>query len=184
MLEQSRCSDRTCTMQTVTQAEKIESGRIRQLFEYWQSKRRNGLLPRRADIDPCEIRQLVPYLLLVDIERDPFRVRYRLVGTKVVETTGFEFTGRYLDEIVLPDDEGPYLESYQLCSDRGVPVLARIKWHLDAETTREYDAFFLPLSDDGRRVNKVLAMECYDNVQRDFTFVAPPHFHPVPRRRG
>ena len=170
-------------MKTITDANEIESSRIRQLFDYWQSKRRDGQPPRRADIDPAEIPQLMPYLLLVDIETDPFRVRYRLVGTKIVDATGFEFTGRYLDEIVLPDDEGPYLESYQLCSERGVPVLARIKWRLDADTTGEYDACFLPLSEDGRRVDKVLSMECYDTIQRDFDFVAPSRFHPKPRRR-
>lgn len=170
-------------MKTITSADEIDSSRIRQLFEYWQSKRQGAALPRRADIDPTQIPQLMPYVLLVDIEQNPFRVRYRLVGTKVVESTGFEFTGRYLDEIVLPDDEGPFLESYQLCCDTGMPVLARIKWHLDADTTGEYDACFLPLSDDGSRVDKVLAMECYDSVQRDFKFVAPSRFHPTPRRR-
>jgi hypothetical protein len=170
-------------MRTITSTDQIESSRIRELYDYWRSKCRDARLPRRADIDPADIPQLMPYLLMVDIEQDPYRVRYRLVGTKIVEATGFEFTGRYLDEIVLPDDEGPYLESYRLCSDSGKPVLARIKWHLDADTTGEYDVCFLPLSDDGRRVNKVLSMECYDTIQRDFNFVAPSHFHPTPRRR-
>src|SRR3546814_7377207 len=59
----------------------------------------------------------MPYVLIADIEHAPFRVRFRLVGTKVVEATGFEFTGKYLDEITLPDDEGPVLESYQLASE-------------------------------------------------------------------
>lgn len=183
MLSWPQRRGRAREMQIVTQAGQIESSRIRQLFQYWQSKRRGALLPRRADIDPTEIPQLMPYVLLVDVEQNPFRVRYRLVGTKVVEATGFEFTGRYLDEIVLPDDEGPYLESYQLCCTAGMPVLARIKWHLDVDTTGEYDACFLPLSDDGSLVNRVLSIECYDTIQRDFNFVAPSRFHPTPRRR-
>ena len=166
-------------MRKITQADQIESPRLRQLFEYWQSKRRGGRLPRRADIDPTEIPQLMPNLLLVDIEHDPFRVRYRLVGTQIVEATGFEFTGKYLDEIVLPDDEGPFLESYQLAAESKGAVLARIKWRLDAETTGEYDACFLPLSEDGGAVDKVLAMECYETLQRDFTLLTS---RPLPGR--
>src|SRR3546814_19033011 len=108
----------------------------------------------------------MPNILIADIEQDPFRVRFRLVGTKVVEATGFEFTGKYLDEITLPDDEGPFLESYQLASESKSAVLARIQWRLDADTIGEYDACFLPLSEDGDVVDKVLCMECYDNVAR------------------
>lgn len=157
-------------MQKITRADQIRSGAIRQLFEYWQSKCRDGRPPRRADIEPTEIPKLMPSVLIVDIERDPFRVRYRLVGTRIVDATGFEFTGRYLDEISLPDDEGPVLESYELCSESKVPVLSRMTWHLDEDTVGEYDACFLPLSDDGETVNKVLSMECYDDVERAFTF--------------
>lgn len=157
------------TMQKITRSDQIESARIRELFVYWQDKRRGDLLPRRADIDPVEIPRLMPYVLIADIEHAPFRVRFRLVGTKVVEATGFEFTGKYLDEITLPDDEGPVLESYQLASESKCAVLTRMKWHLDANTIGEYDACFLPLSENGRTVDKALGMECYENVERNFT---------------
>src|SRR3546814_1650517 len=79
------------------------------------------------------------------------------------------FTGKYLDEITLPDDEGPVLESYQLVSESKCAVLTRMKWHLDANTIGEYDACFLPLSENGRTVDKALGMECYENVERNFT---------------
>jgi hypothetical protein len=159
------------TMQKIEQVDQIESSQIRQLFLYWQGKCRDGRIPRRADIDPAEIPRLVPNILIVDVEYNPFRVRYRLVGTKVVQATGFEITGRYLDEIVLADDEGPFLESYQTACTTKAPILTRIKWHLDAETTGEYDACFLPLSEDGETVNKVLSMECYESIEREFTFL-------------
>lgn len=159
-------------MQKIEQAEQIESRLIRQLFVYWQSKcGAGGRIPRRADIDPAEIPRLIPNSLIVDVEYNPFRVRYRLVGTKVVQATGFEITGKYLDEIVLADDEGPFLESYQTACMTKAPILTRIKWHLDAETTGEYDACFLPLSDDGETVNKVLSMECYESIERAFSFL-------------
>lgn len=170
-------------MQKITRAEQIESSLIRQLFIYWQSKCRDGTIPRRADIDPSEIPKLMPSLLIVDIEQNPFRVRYRLVGTRIVEATGFEFTGKYLDEIILADDEGPFLESYQAACESKTPVLSRIKWHLDDETTGEYDACFLPLSDDGKTVNKVISIECYESIERDFTFFGGHRFVPTAKKR-
>src|SRR3546814_5143009 len=124
----------------------------------------------------------MPNILIADIEQAPFRVRYRLVGTKVVEATGFEFTGKYLDEITLPDDEGPFLESYRLASESKSAVLARIQWRLDPDTIGEYDACFLPLSDDGEVVDKVLCIECYDNVEREFTLAGPGR-RPSDRKR-
>lgn len=159
-------------MQTITDADQIDSALIRQLYLYWQSKCRDGAIPRRADIDPVEIPKLVPNMLITDIEQHPFRVKYRLVGTKVVEMTGFEFTGKYLDEIVLADDEGPFLECYQTACASRLPVQARIKWHLADDTVGEYDICILPLSDDGVTVNKAVAIECYENVGRDYLFLS------------
>ena len=169
-------------MQKIEDAEQIESRLIRQLFVYWQSKCRDGRIPRRADIDPAEIIRLVPNILIVDVEYNPFRVRFRLAGTKVVQATGFEITGKYLDEIVLADDEGPFLESYQFACATKSPVLARIKWHLDAETTGEYDACFLPLSEDGETVNKVLSMECYESIEREFSIFGRNRYHCAQKR--
>jgi hypothetical protein len=157
-------------MQCITDPEQVESTAIRKLFEYWRSKCAGRDMPRRADIDPVEIPTLMPNLLVADIEYDPFRVRYRLVGTRVVEMTGYEFTGRYLDEIALPNDEGPFQECYQLACESRSPVMSRIKWHLAPNTTEEYDICILPLSDDGRRVNMALAIECYATVKRDYIF--------------
>lgn len=157
-------------MQCITEADQIESDAIRQLYLYWRSKCVGGRLPRRADIDPVDIPNLMPNLIIADIEHDPFRVRYRLAGTKVVQMTGYEFTGKYLDEMALPHDEGPFLECYQTASETRLPVLARIKWHLAEDTTDEYDICILPLSDDGETVNMALAMECYATVRRAYKF--------------
>jgi len=58
--------------------ENIDIGRLR---EYWESLN-NGMPPERNLIDPESITELLPYMLLVDFESEPFRVRYRLTGNK------------------------------------------------------------------------------------------------------
>jgi hypothetical protein len=174
---------RVAMMQKIEREDQIDSALVRRLFVYWRSKCRDGRIPRRADIDPAEIPALTPNILIVDIEQEPFRVRYRLVGTKIVEATGFEFTGKYLDEIILPDDEGPFLESYRAACELKSPILSRIKWRLEDGITGEYDACFMPLSDDGETVNKVIALECYESIERDFDFFGSRSFLRTHRRR-
>ena len=49
-------------------------------------------MPSRRDLDPCEIPQLLPYLILVDVFSDPPDFRYRLIGTQIVAQSRRDFT--------------------------------------------------------------------------------------------
>src|SRR5262245_3741221 len=61
------------------------------LHAWWTNNRGNQDLPDRDALDPNDLKPVLPNLLISDAEHDPFRVRYRLVGTMVVEVTGFNF---------------------------------------------------------------------------------------------
>jgi hypothetical protein len=50
-------------------------------------------MPAPSDIDPTEIRPLLPSLIIADYVGTPARVRYRLVGTQQVYYNGLDFTG-------------------------------------------------------------------------------------------
>ena len=77
----------------------VRSPIIREMLAYWESKRVDGRLPRPADIDPTEIPRLIATIVICDLETNPFRVRYRLAGTRQVHILGNELTGRYVDEM-------------------------------------------------------------------------------------
>ncbi|MEO3433019.1 PAS domain-containing protein [Inquilinus sp. CAU 1745] len=144
----------------------VKSAKIRRLSDYWNGLRGDRPAPRRDEIDPSEIGSLLPYIMITQLERDPFRVRFRLVGTKVVEITGFEFTGRYLDQIALPEDEGEFEACYRMAAEKRAPVFSRPVWHVDQWTALSYDFAVFPLSDDGATIDKALSIECYDEVER------------------
>src|SRR3546814_12120525 len=72
----------------------------RRLFEYWQGELRDGVPPQRTEVDPSAIKDILPFVLLGDIEPAPFRVLFRLVGTAIAEFSRQDFSGRYLDELV------------------------------------------------------------------------------------
>jgi hypothetical protein len=135
----------------------ITSPRIRRLIAYWNSKRHGGALPRREDIDPGEIRDLLPNIVLVDIEQ-PFRVRYRLVGTRVADFNRIDFTGRYLDELHW-DGQGRYSRAYHLASTGREPVFGFDSWPLARDHTGRSEIVLLPLSGDGKRVDRCISLE-------------------------
>src|SRR5262245_17296496 len=89
--------------------DEMPSSRIYRLHDYWVSKRHNGHIPRPADVDRDEIRLLVPYIVFVDIEHDPFRVFYRDCG-KQIETLDFPLGGKYLDDV--PEGTPPWKDDY------------------------------------------------------------------------
>lgn len=79
--------------------EAVTSTRLVKFHDYWRSKMEAGRLPRREDMDLAELKHLLQYLVVAELETSPFRVFYRLSGTKIA-THDQELTGKYLDEVV------------------------------------------------------------------------------------
>src|SRR5260370_36282844 len=77
----------------------ITDRRLRQWNDYWRCKAAGRAMPRRADIDPTEIPNLLPDVMLVDVLPQG-RYRYRLIGTENALAQGMNATGRYLDEVL------------------------------------------------------------------------------------
>lgn len=146
--------------------EQITSLRIRRLHAYWSGLRISDRLPRRTEIAPDQIKDLLPNLMIVDVEHAPLRFRYRLVGTKVVEYNGVEFTGRYLGEIGWPE-EAELLASYVGVVENRSPVYGSLSWGLVGGGTGRCEFARLPLSDNGDVVTQILAMEDYDFPRLD-----------------
>src|SRR2546430_14591468 len=112
--------------------------KITALADYWHSLG-DGLAPERHLLDPKSIQHLLPYLLLVEFEDEPFRVRYRLTGTKVDEMTGINITGRYLDEFaqgVYRDPVEGIQRCYRACRETGQPVIDTYHWPNDPDLAR------------------------------------------------
>src|ERR1044072_3402441 len=75
---------------------------LRRALAYWQRKCGERHMPRRADIDPIEIPELLPFIRLVDVVA-PGQYRYRVVGTEVEQMHGgLKFNGRFVHEALPP----------------------------------------------------------------------------------
>ncbi len=139
---------------------KSKSERVLALDTWWREKAGGRIVPDRADLDPAEIPHLLPYLLISEIVH-PFRIRYRLLGTEVVQITGMDFTGSYLDELIPPGEEEAWMANYHLCFSSAHPVygLSTVKTlHGDSFS---YEFGIWPLTKNGPQISQFIAIEDY-----------------------
>jgi hypothetical protein len=140
-----------------TASDMITSTRIPQLVTYWRSCSVAGRVPLRGDIDPGAIKDLLPNIVLTEIDA-AFRVRYRLVGTRVVEFNKLDFTGAYLDAMRWDVTER-YSRAYRRVSETGLPHYGVDSWPLARSMHGRSEVVMLPLTTDGSRVDRCLSME-------------------------
>jgi PAS domain len=138
-----------------------EEQRLAAIYLYWAGKRRGRTMPSRADIDPLELRSYLPQLVLLDVEGDPPRFRYRLVGTEVTRVrrglSNSDPTGRFVDEVTHHQGTGAVLAHYRR-------VVAERKPSTDAGTYPpsperpwlRFSRLVMPLSRDDVTVNMLL----------------------------
>ncbi len=142
--------------------------KLQRLHRYWVSIHPDTQrLPGRQNFDPVEIRDLLPNVWLLDVQRKPFRLKYRLMGTRVVEWIGKDYTGRWLDEVHphipdLADDQGAVgkaLPRFKTVVEQGVVDWRRGKpsLFLAHKDFVEIERALLPLASDGHDVDVLLA---------------------------
>lgn len=145
----------------------IGSELIQQFHRHWLQMCSRGGVPSRDDIDPCNFKRVLPNVILVDVERDPFRVRYRLCGTRVTEFCG-NLTGCYLDEIESNDlwSAATYLQQYQIVATEVRPVFS-FDWMVGQFGARHpFHVGIWPLARDRRTVDMCIAVEDYLQLKR------------------
>jgi hypothetical protein len=143
--------------------QQITSPAVRDFARYWQSKTTDAAPPRRSAIDPLEIPHLLPFLVIVQIEALPLRVRYRLVGTRVAESHGADFTNRYLDECGFLIEEF-LTDCYRRVAEERAPHYMyfewmRTDWAHDRGRIGACESGFFPLSSDGVAADMAITIE-------------------------
>lgn len=149
-------------MQTWTDPNLCKSELVRRLHAWWSSTRGASGLPDRADFDVFEHKPLLQNLMLSEVEAEPFRIRYRLVGTRIVRNIGVEFTGRYLDDLIGPDHKIPWMDYYRAAYDDRRPLMGELTEPTLTGNTFSYEFGIFPLSADrGNAVQQFIALEDY-----------------------
>lgn len=130
---------------------------LRSVHAYWDGKRQGRRMPARADLDPAEIKPLLPHLLLMDVLRDgspdwPLDFRYRLIGTFVDANMSARYTGIRMSALPHQRPPGRLWESLAAVVAAREPRVNRVPYigpHRDFLSVVD---IVLPLSDDDETV--------------------------------
>lgn len=136
---------------------------LRPLLSYWQDKRADRQLPARADIDPIDIPRLLPHIGLIDVEHDPRRFHYRLVGSYMVTLFGVSYQGTYLDA----SKHGRYrdflADLYGTAVDAREPVLSEAVFDYGVDRLVTIRRLILPMAETPTApVNMLLFANAFD----------------------
>lgn len=120
---------------------------LKRFFAYWRAKAGQREMPVRADLDPLEFPYALGHMILVEVERNPQRFRFRLYGTALVNYfRDGDYTGKYADEL-LPPDYAPFVvEAYRTAVAGRVPRHMRRELLMNGQELT-YEVLTLPLAD-------------------------------------
>jgi hypothetical protein len=129
---------------------------LRSLFDYWSGRRNGACLPARRDIDPLDIPELLPHLMLIDVEPSA-ELRFRLVGTALVRHLGRDTTGLAVSEGYFGTEWEKIQEDYRYVIAKRRPCLRHNQGVGRDRRTFDYQRLLLPLAADGAEVDMILA---------------------------
>jgi len=133
--------------------------KVRQIHDYWRSIHPAAGLPGRQHLDPVDIPSLLPNIGLIDAPGPQGDFTFRLMGTKLVDFYGADFTGKsFVGAYVKATESMAYNDLRATVADhlprwrRGQAMFVR---------NREYviiERIYLPFASDGATVTMVLAL--------------------------
>lgn len=145
----------------------IGDPRLRRALAYWASRRpADGRLPGRADIDPLDIPDLLPFVELSDVLDGGADFRFRLVGSHLVDTDGLNPTGMLHSRFFAHPPYRAYQAAlYGWVVANGRPLYSRSRIPTDLLGFHVLsERIYMPLAADGRAVDMILNVQVCEGV--------------------
>lgn len=136
---------------------------LKTLLQYWESKRGGRLIPLRVDIKPSDIKPLLPDVMIWNAV-EPFTIR--LVGDHIAAFVGVNNTGKSAIEGMTPDAAKSMIGVLNTVIAAKAPRFRAGKaFWVPEKAYRDFEACFLPLSDDGNNVDTILSGIKFDGAK-------------------
>jgi hypothetical protein len=143
--------------------------RLGRLFSYWRSiAPPEADIPGRQHFDPIQVPDILPLIWLLDIQHNPLRFKYRLVGAEREWALGLNPVGFWLDEIHPDFMAHPYYCDYVDLATGGHPSFRH--GFPEFQTRRRsglQQRLLLPLARDGVCVDMLLGATVYRDLQNN-----------------
>lgn len=125
-------------IEAIADTGRVADPNVRQFLDLWFAEAGAGHQPGKDFFDPLRLRFLLGSLSLLDVEKEPLRFRYRVVGTDIVQRLGHELTGKLLDDHPNQTFRPLLIQGCRVVYHTGKPVYGKIDtralgldWHLE-----------------------------------------------------
>ncbi len=147
---------------TLSFRDRIAHPTLQVLYDYWLRRRGAAGTMLRADFDPIDLPQVLRHLILAEVGDGGRAIRYRVVGTEVVDAHGLDYTGKTVEELTSGTTLDFARALYGTVVTQAVPVYSegRFRW-----ADKEFNwtkRLHLPMSRDGSAVDLVLAGQVFE----------------------
>jgi hypothetical protein len=129
---------------------------LRALLKYWKSLKHGDRLPRHAEFDVLAIPSVLGFLMMLDVVDDGDDFHYRVYGTWIAQSTGFDMTGKRLSSVPTVTSLAAYfMASYRAVLQQRASLLA---FHEPppGQPVRRWVRLILPMIDGEDRVSRLL----------------------------
>ena len=138
---------------------------VRAGVDYWTRMRGDRRMPSREDLNPLEIPDLLPYVMLIDVLPEPLDFRFRLLGTEHDQIVGGDYRGRCFSSLPHTAPGNPIWDQYAEVVTRRQPVCGQVSYvGRDADVSRRFEHALMPLSCDGENVDMIFVVSAIDRT--------------------
>lgn len=125
------------------------------LFDYWNAMRAGRLAPKRSEIEPGDIKRLLPYVFILE-RQDDWSYAFRLAGTGLCSAYGMEFRGHNILSMWQDD----CLDNIKRALEdvTGAANIAIVEYTAATSQQREatFEMILLPLAAENGAITRIL----------------------------
>ncbi len=111
-------------------------------------------MPSRRDLDPVDIPRLLPYVVLIDVQRSPaLDFKFRLIGSEVQAIMHRSYHQVWFSEIAHLGPGNKIWDEYAAVVTVREPLTSSVSYVGKDTYVRQIRHCLMPLSDDGSSVN-------------------------------
>jgi hypothetical protein len=129
------------------------------LFGYWNEVRGSRLAPRRFEIEPSRITNILPETFILE-RQERRQYVFRLAGTRVCEQFGREFRNLDILNLWTPDDAEVVARLLDSVAYDGAAAVATVEAGASPRRSVTFEMLFLPLVHNGTEITRILGCLC------------------------
>ena len=125
-------------------------------YDYWNAARNGRPLPSRREIDPAQLRTVLPHIMVLQ-RVFPSDVIFRLAGTAICQAFGRELRDHSVLSLWDGRHRGLIASALSSSLERGSPLLLQFRAHALGQPPLNGEWLMLPLLDDRGHASNILA---------------------------